>query len=81
MVTGHYGSIGKTEEGRYYVKRAGNEKKDQSYVLWGLCQEDLALLRQQGDRYAVEMLEYMMEAARARQPQADETPQILEVGA
>jgi tRNA-specific 2-thiouridylase len=44
VVTGHYGSIGKTEEGRYYVKRAGNEKKDQSYVLWGLCQEDLALL-------------------------------------
>lgn len=52
-----------------------------SLTALGGCQEDLALLRQQGDRYAVEMLEYMMEAARARQPQADETPQILEVGA
>ena len=42
VVTGHYGSIGKTEEGRYHVKRAGNEKKDQSYVLWSLSQDQLS---------------------------------------
>lgn len=44
VVTGHYASIDKTEEGRYFVRRAKNEKKDQSYVLWGLSQEQLALL-------------------------------------
>ena len=44
VVTGHYGSIGRTEEGRYYVCRAENEKKDQSYVLWGLTQKELSML-------------------------------------
>jgi tRNA-specific 2-thiouridylase len=44
VVTGHYASILQTEEGRYCVCRAENEKKDQSYVLWGLSQEQLAML-------------------------------------
>ena len=52
-----------------------------SLTALGDCQEDLVLLRQQGDRYAAEMLEYMIEAAQARHPQTGETPQILEVGA
>ena len=44
VVTGHYGSVCRTSDGRYCVCRAENEKKDQSYVLWGLSQEQLALL-------------------------------------
>lgn len=44
VVTGHYASITRTEEGRYCVCRAENEKKDQSYVLWGLNQEQLSML-------------------------------------
>lgn len=52
-----------------------------SLTALGSCQEDLVLLRQQGDRYAAEMLEYMIEAAQSRQPQTGETPQILEVSA
>ena len=44
VVTGHYGRVARTAEGRYCVCRAENEKKDQSYVLWGLTQEQLSML-------------------------------------
>ncbi|MBP3321770.1 MAG: tRNA 2-thiouridine(34) synthase MnmA [Clostridia bacterium] len=44
VVTGHYASVAKTEDGRYCICRAENEKKDQSYVLWGLTQEQLSML-------------------------------------
>ncbi|QES87526.1 tRNA 2-thiouridine(34) synthase MnmA [Rhizosphaericola mali] len=42
IATGHYGKIGKTEEGRYYLTKGVDETKDQSYVLWGLSQELLS---------------------------------------
>lgn len=44
VATGHYGRIERGENGRYFVRRSENEKKDQSYMLWGLTQEQLALL-------------------------------------
>lgn len=41
--TGHYCNIGYSGD-RYYIRRGTDTKKDQSYVLWGLKQEQLALL-------------------------------------
>lgn len=42
-VTGHYADIG-YENGRYYIKKAADDKKDQSYVLYSLTQEQLSKL-------------------------------------
>ena len=45
VATGHYAKIGLDEEtGRYYVCRAADPRKDQSYMLWRLTQEQLAML-------------------------------------
>jgi len=41
--TGHYCAVGQ-ENGRYFLRRAADLRKDQSYVLWGLTQRQLALL-------------------------------------
>ena len=40
MATGHYARIGEAD-GRYFIRRARDLTKDQSYVLWGLSQEML----------------------------------------
>lgn len=43
--TGHYAHIARdADTGRYYVTRAEDEKKDQSYVLWQLTQTQLSML-------------------------------------
>lgn len=42
-VTGHYADIG-FDNGRYYIKKAADDKKDQSYVLYSLTQEQLSKL-------------------------------------
>ncbi|MDD3367591.1 MAG: tRNA 2-thiouridine(34) synthase MnmA [Lachnospiraceae bacterium] len=43
IVTGHYARIGYDEKiGRYQLKKAVDESKDQSYVLYSLTQEQLA---------------------------------------
>jgi len=43
IVTGHYARISKNEEtGRYLLRKAADESKDQSYVLYCLTQEQLA---------------------------------------
>jgi len=44
IATGHYGII-EQRNGRYYIRRARDRHKDQSYVLWGLSQECLARTR------------------------------------
>ena len=45
VCTGHYAHIAYDDgSGRYYVMRAEDEKKDQSYVLWQLTQKQLAML-------------------------------------
>lgn len=44
VVTGHYGAVVRSEEGRLCVVRSENRKKDQSYVLWGLSQKQLAMM-------------------------------------
>ncbi|MCX7652033.1 MAG: tRNA 2-thiouridine(34) synthase MnmA [Bacteroidia bacterium] len=41
VATGHYARIGH-ENGRYFIRRATDLTKDQSYVLWGLSQAVLA---------------------------------------
>ncbi len=44
IATGHYAQV-RYENGRYVVSKGLDEKKDQSYVLWGLSQESLARTR------------------------------------
>ncbi len=41
FATGHYCGV-EYENGRYFIRRADDPKKDQSYMLWGLSQEQLA---------------------------------------
>jgi tRNA-specific 2-thiouridylase len=41
FATGHYARI-KNKDGRFYIKRAIDNDKDQSYVLWKLTQEQLS---------------------------------------
>ncbi|MFO8068284.1 MAG: tRNA 2-thiouridine(34) synthase MnmA [Bacteroidales bacterium] len=40
IATGHYARV-KQSNGRYYLSKGADEKKDQSYVLWGLQQDQL----------------------------------------
>lgn len=40
IATGHYAQV-RQENGRYVISKGIDEKKDQSYVLWGLSQESL----------------------------------------
>src|SRR3954470_23882870 len=42
IATGHYANIRLHDNGRYVVSKGKDENKDQSYVLWGVSQENLA---------------------------------------
>ena len=43
VATGHYAIVGfNAKNGRYYIKSGEDDKKDQSYALWGLSQESLS---------------------------------------
>jgi tRNA-uridine 2-sulfurtransferase len=42
VATGHYARIGCGTDGRYYLKRAADREKDQSYFLFSLTQDQLA---------------------------------------
>ena len=42
IATGHYARIEKNDAGRYILRKAVDDSKDQSYVLYGLTQEQLA---------------------------------------
>lgn len=42
MATGHYANIRQHDNGRYVVSKGKDENKDQSYVLWGVSQENLS---------------------------------------
>ncbi len=42
FTTGHYVGLEKLPSGRYALKRAADLKKDQSYMLWGMSQEQLS---------------------------------------
>jgi tRNA-specific 2-thiouridylase len=45
VATGHYADVGVDgESGRYYVRKAADPRKDQSYMLWRLTQEQLSML-------------------------------------
>lgn len=45
IATGHYANIRMHDNGRYVVSKGKDENKDQSYVLWGVSQENLARTR------------------------------------
>ncbi|MEY3678331.1 MAG: tRNA 2-thiouridine(34) synthase MnmA [Bacteroidota bacterium] len=42
IATGHYANIRSQDNGRYVISKGKDEHKDQSYVLWGVSQENLA---------------------------------------
>ena len=42
IATGHYARIERVENGRYILKKAIDEKKDQTYMLWSLSQYQLS---------------------------------------
>jgi tRNA-uridine 2-sulfurtransferase len=42
IATGHYAKIHQHNNGRYYISKAIDDTKDQSYVLWGLQQDLLS---------------------------------------
>ncbi|MBQ7383418.1 MAG: tRNA 2-thiouridine(34) synthase MnmA [Clostridia bacterium] len=42
IATGHYARIERMPSGRFVIKKALDESKDQSYVLWSLSQQTLA---------------------------------------
>ena len=42
IATGHYAGIARLENGRFAIRRSKYQRKDQSYVLYSLTQEDLA---------------------------------------
>lgn len=44
IATGHYAKIG-SENGRYYIKKADDIKKDQSYFLYSLSQDQLKKIK------------------------------------
>lgn len=58
IATGHYAFVD-SENGRYFIRRAASAKKDQSYALWGLSQDQLSmLLLPLGSRDKGELREY-----------------------
>jgi tRNA-uridine 2-sulfurtransferase len=42
IATGHYANVHQADSGRYYISRGVDDRKDQSYVLWGLQQDLLS---------------------------------------
>lgn len=42
IATGHYANIRQHDNGRYVISKGLDEHKDQSYVLWGVSQKNLA---------------------------------------
>lgn len=45
IATGHYANTRQLDNGRYVISKGLDETKDQSYVLWGVSQENLARTR------------------------------------
>ena len=44
IATGHYAQIERLENGRYALKKASTQAKDQTYALYGLTQEQTAFV-------------------------------------
>jgi tRNA-specific 2-thiouridylase len=42
IATGHYANIRQQDSGRFVISKGKDENKDQSYVLWGVSQKNLA---------------------------------------
>ena len=44
IATGHYAKLSETDSGRYYISDCADDKKNQTYMLWGLSQRVLSHL-------------------------------------
>lgn len=63
IATGHYASVVKRDNGRYTVKKALHPEKDQSYMLYRLTQDQLAVTQMPlGDLYKGEVRRIAEEA-------------------
>ncbi len=61
IATGHYAKI-REENGRYFIVKGKDEKKDQSYALWGVSQKSLSrTLLPLGDLHKSEIYEMAKE--------------------
>lgn len=63
IATGHYARIVRLENGRYAVKNAATAKKDQTYALYALTQEQLARTLMPVGDYTKEEIRRMAEEA------------------
>lgn len=63
VATGHFARVIRLENGRYAIGRGKDEKKDQSYMLWQLTQEQLArTLLPLGERTKAEVRNLALQA-------------------
>jgi tRNA-specific 2-thiouridylase len=42
IATGHYAIIGRSDDGRWFIRKGVDTTRDQAYVLWGVSQEALS---------------------------------------
>lgn len=76
LATGHYARLGRTEGGRFYVRRGVDDDKDQSYFLFSLSQDLLGeLLFPLGEHRKNEIREF----AKKMGVQAAERPESQEI--
>ena len=68
IATGHYARIGRTETGRYAIANSVSARKEQTYALYGLTQEQLSHTLMPVGEYAKEEIRQM--AAQAGLPTA-----------
>lgn len=43
IATGHYATVDRNADSRYYIRKGVDKSREQSYVLWGLTQEALSM--------------------------------------
>lgn len=63
IATGHYAQIERLENGRYALKKASTQAKDQTYALYGLTQEQLAHTLMPVGKYEKDDIRKMAEEA------------------
>lgn len=63
IATGHYAKIARLENGRYAIRKAATAKKDQTYALYSLTQEQLARTLLPVGAYTKEEIRQMAEEA------------------
>ena len=64
LATGHYARIERSQEGEFLLKKAKDEKKDQSYFLWSISKDVLPFLLFPLGEYTKEEIRQIAEARR-----------------